>query len=66
MASHRAHSGPSFVTARRSYSATSSGVRVSAQRPFVPRFIKTWAPASQKAPPKGTLLAAWRFIQSKE
>jgi hypothetical protein len=36
VASQRAHSGPSSRTARASYSATSAGVRVSAQRPFTP------------------------------
>src|SRR3954471_8321224 len=66
VASQCAASGPSSATARASYSATTSGVRVSVQRPFVPLFIKTWAPASQKAPPRGTLFLALRFIQSKE
>src|SRR5262245_36893188 len=34
VASHRAHAGPSSRTACASYSATSAGVSVSAQRPF--------------------------------
>jgi hypothetical protein len=50
VASHRAHSVPNSCTTHSSYSATSSGVRVSAQRPLVPLLIKIWAPASQKAP----------------
>ena len=52
VAIHRAHSGPSSSRARVSYSDTSSGVSVSIHRPLTPLLMNTWAPASQKAPPK--------------
>ena len=41
-------------------------VSVSRQRPFTPLLMKTSAPASQNAPPSGTLLVAFFFIQSNE